>query len=659
VYAALAVYCITAGLLIVQNPGVQYDEALTVVGSVHMAGSRDELSLPHDPGTWLTVSGRSIPLMTLRYSGAIKEYLYLPLYLIFGPSVELLRVTSMLLGLLGIWGIATLIYERVSQPAAFVAAFLLAINPAYVNQTVFDQGVIATWMAAFGLLCLALTRYPGRMDAQRAFEVGIAVGFGVWARANFLWLLIAMFAAAVVLLGRKLFARPAHWLTGSVGAILGGAPFLVYQVLSKGGTWEALGMFPANEPFGDRIINRAVLFAEVLLSDREHRAMWDGPPMPAWQQWLFPAIVLTSSFMALVGGRRYWPRFLSLTFLILASTLFLTRLAVSEHHLIVLVPLSAALAAITWHDISARGRLGRIAATGLLLIYLASALHWHGAALRGLRATGGVGVWSDAMFALARLIETDYADRQITILDWGLQNSLYFLTSGKLHSREIFSTSSEHQDGVHNPWVAVIRNGGVFLLNGPSHRQFPVTSAEFLRALEDVRPSARRLTARERSGRVYAELIDIEPTSRQTAPDDEYSGVSLSTGDPEVADQLEGFYGIEANGWRWTKRKFSLAIAAPNLEGLTAARLMLELYVPAEVEKAGPITLRAWLSGRVIGRASYRRSGKHIFQCEVAPAWLKPGLNRFEFDLDKALPATPADRRELGLVVVRAALEPK
>ena len=96
----MVVYCLWSALLILQNPGLQYDEALLVLGSVHMRHSPGELTLPHDPNTWLCPSSRCFPLMTVRYVGAIKEYLCLPLFAAFGPSAEAVRIVSMLLGML-------------------------------------------------------------------------------------------------------------------------------------------------------------------------------------------------------------------------------------------------------------------------------------------------------------------------------------------------------------------------------------------------------------------------------------------------------------------------------------------------------------------------------------------------------------------------------
>src|SRR5260370_22770148 len=330
VLGTLVLYSVWAGLLILQNPGFQYDEALLVLGSVQMRHSPQELALPHDPHSWICPDGRCFPLMTVRYVGAIKEYLCLPLFAAFGPGATILRVVSGLLGALGIWGIAKLMADHVSPASAAATAALLAINPAYADLTVFDNGTVSIWMGALGILCLAIAGYLRRPSAHSAFWLGVSMGLGVWARANFLWMLIAIAAARVVILGRRILAPLSHWGALLLGGLLGGAPFLAYQIVSGGCTWQALGMFPANQPLGQRIYLRLVMFGETLLSDREHRAMWDGPSMPAWQMWLFACAVFAACLVCLSArGRSVWPRAVALCFLFLAAFLFLSKMIVA------------------------------------------------------------------------------------------------------------------------------------------------------------------------------------------------------------------------------------------------------------------------------------------------------------------------------------------
>lgn len=645
---ALIVYCLLAGILILQRPGLYYDEALTAVGSVHMRHSPAELTLPHDPDTWLCSRGHCFPLMTMRYIGAIKEYVYLPAFALFGTRTEVIRVVSVLFSLLCIWGIGKLIGEQISRPVAACAALAIAINPAFLTTTVFDNGAVTVMMAAFGLVCVALSSYVLRSSARAAFWVGAAMGFGIWARANFLWLEIAVLIAALVVLRKQVLFPLRHWIAWVTGGVLGGLPFLVYQVHSKLGTWEATNMFVAPEPLGHRLLVRAIMLAETFLTDREHRAMWDGPPMPGWQRWLFPAVVVASLVIcAAMGGRwgrvrSLWARGVALTFVVLGLFLFFTRTRVAEHHLVALVPLAAIVVVLACAILQARFRWGRGVSGGLAAVYLSSVFYWQVQTIEGLHRTRGVGAWSDAVYTLARQLPQKYGTQEMKILDWGLENNLYVLTDARLHTREIYS------DDAHEAWPNEIRRGGVFLLNGPENRQFPEASEAFLKALAEARPAMQRFTVPQRSGVAFAEVIDIQPNTIGQG-----SGFEL-THASRRPEKLDGFYPMEAGGFRWTKRQFALTFAGPG-----PARLVLQLYIPdASIQKLGAVTMTARLGDHDFAPETFRKSGQYTFDRDIPAAWMKPVGNHFDFTLDKSLAPTAQDGRELGIVVVSAALEP-
>jgi hypothetical protein len=653
-----------AGLLILQNPGLQYDEALLVLGSVQMRHSPLEIALPHDAHSWICPASRCFPLMTVRYVGAIKEYLCLPLFATFGPSAEIVRLVSMLLGALGIWGIAKLMAEQVSPPAAAATAAVIAMNPAYVDLTIFDNGTVAVWMGALGLLCLCVSRYLQRKTAWAAFWLGASMGLGIWARANFLWLLLATFAAAIIVLKGRILAPPSHWAAATLGGVLAGSPFLAYQIVSGGGTWEALGMFQANQSLGDRLSRRLVMFAETLLSDREHRAIWDGPPMPDWQRWLFLVVVLAACLMCLMPkrdgdrSRSLWARAFALCFLFLGAFFFLSEIIVAEHHLIVLMPLAAIVTVLGLSSI-VEYPWGKRVVAALAVAYLGSTLYWQTAAIRGIGKSGGVGQWSDADFALADYLQQKYPTQDIKILDWGLQNNLYVLTDGSIHSREIYGDVTSSADP---RWAGEIRRGGIFLMNGPANRQFPAASVGFLETLAVARPVMRRFAVPQRSGVPYAIIYEIDPNTVQDSTNAVSNvdgiGSKVLTGDPRFAKQLEGFNQIEPGGWRWSTREFSVTLRAPDGSPQAGARLALQLFVPeSTIRKLGPITLTARIGDAQLGSETYTHEGEYTFARNLEPGWLKAGANRVAFSLDKCVRPGPEDGRELGIVVSSASLD--
>lgn len=658
--SALAAYFVIALCLILQRPGLQYDEALLVQGAVQMRTSPAELPLPHDPDTWICPFGRCFPLMTVRYVGSAKEYLCLPVFAVFGPNTLALRLLSALLGALGIWGIASLVRAQASFPAAVATAWILALNPAYADMSIFDNDAFAISMAALGLLSIAVAAYLRKQNPASAFWAGAAIAFLVWARANLVWMLAALSLAALLTLGKRLLLPRSHWTAALAGGIVGGFPFLLYQLLSKGGTWQGLSMFSSGGTLREQLFNRLISFSETLLSDREHRAMWQGSPMPDWQRWLFPAIVLASCLACLIvktNGRAVFARLMAIAFLVFAAILFFARVNLSEHHLIELLPFAAVLTVLASTLIS-RYRWGTALLAALAIVYVGSALFWQVSAMRGLRTTGGVGPWSDGIAPLAQYLEQQYPNREVQILDWGLEYNLFVLTDGKLHTREVYEEATEQQSTRHRPWMDEIREGGIYLLNGPENRQFPVASTGFLHAIEQGRPAAHWHTIKQRNGAVFAQIVEIETNTLGQGPSPEADSVStLSTGDERFANQLEGFHKIEEGGWRWTKREFSITLTAPVPTSGAAARLSVDLYIPAPViQKLGAITLHAHLGSHQLAPETYRQEGQFTYARDLDAAWLTTGPNRFDFTLDKSLPPNPPEERELGIIVQRATL---
>ncbi len=658
--SAVALYLVIALCLILQRPGLQYDEALLVQGSVQMRISPAELPLPHDPDTWICPLGRCFPLMTVRYVGSAKEYLCLPVFAVFGNNTVALRVLSALLGAFGIWGIASLVRAQAGVAAAAGTAWILALNPAYADMSIFDNDAFAISMAALGLLCVAVSAYLRKQTPSSAFWAGAAIAFLVWARANLVWMLAALSVAALVTLGKRLLLPRSHWIAALAGCIVGGFPFLAYQLLSKGGTWQGLSMFSSGGTMREQLFNRLISFSETLLSDREHRAMWQGPPMPDWQRWLFPAIVLASCLACLLiktNGRTVFARLMAIAFLVFAAILFFARVNLSEHHLIELLPFAVVLIVLASTLIGCY-RWGAALLVALAMVYVGSALFWQYSAMRGLRNTGGVGPWSDGIAPLAHYLEQQYPNREVQILDWGLEYNLFVLTGGKLRTREVYENATEQQSMRRRPWIDEIRDGGVYLLNGPENRQFPIASSGFLHAIEEGRPIAHWRTIKQRNGAAFAQIVEIEPNTLGQGSTPQATSVStLSTGDERFANQLEGFHKIEEGGWRWTKREFSITLNAPDLTGGGNARLSVDLYIPTPViQKLGVITLRAHLGSHQLAPEAYRKEGQFTYARDLDASWLTAGPNRFDFALDKSLPPNPPEERELGIIVQRATL---
>src|SRR5258708_3456442 len=303
-----------------------------------------------------------------------------------------------------------------------------------------------------------------------------------------------------------------------------------------------------------------------------------------------------------------------------------------------------------------RPRLMVIVAALSGIVYVGSAFYWQFAAIQGLRRTGGVGQWSDGINPLALYLEEKHSVKPIKILDWGLQTSLFVLTDGKVNTQQIYIDATAEESGLHRPWIEEIRDGGIFVLNGPNNRMMPAASLTFLKTLAEARPAMQRRIFQQRNQVPFGEVIEIEPNSiLQGTPREDAIASSLSTGDAGAAKQLAGFYDIE-NGWRWTKQQFSITLGP----GQANDRLVVQFYIPDSIiQKLGAVTLAAKIGDHTLTPETYRQPGQYTFTRDLEAGWIHAGANRIDFSLDKFLTPTPAENRDLGIVVLSAALEGK
>ena len=145
---------------------------------------------------------------------------------------------------------------------------------------------------------------------------------------------------------------------------------------------------------------------------------------------------------------------------------------------------------------------------------------------------------------------------------------------------------------------------------------------------------------------------------------DESGGVMASmvhTADPAVARQLiAGWHPVEHNAWRWTAGTFSVALRPPPGGSEKGAVLSVKFSIPEPVfAQLKEITLSAEIKGTKLPPEKYNEAGGHSYEREVDAKLLTGDSVTVNFALDKFLPSSAADRRELGLVVSAVGLESK
>lgn len=136
---------------------------------------------------------------------------------------------------------------------------------------------------------------------------------------------------------------------------------------------------------------------------------------------------------------------------------------------------------------------------------------------------------------------------------------------------------------------------------------------------------------------------------------------TVRMGDPRAVRQLaNGFHDIEAHAWRWTMRQFSLYLQPPAGSAQKGAVLIVNLTVPpAVIETGKTISLSASIKGERLRAETWSKPGNYVYQCDVPATMLTGEAVRVDFELDKAIPPSEKDGRELGVVVSKVSLESK
>jgi Dolichyl-phosphate-mannose-protein mannosyltransferase len=512
--AAVLVYLACAALLGFQKPGLHNDEAVFFDPAVHMLHSAQEPSFAHDPWSWVTILGWRWPLMVLPYAGAVRSYLAMIPFAVFGANYYTTRIVTTLVGAFALWGLSILVREMVDAQAAALVSLILAIHPSYLALNIYNQGV-AEWMAPLGALSITLSRFLRTRTTSSAFWFGFAMGFGVWCRANIVWLLGSALLAGVIVLGKRMFVPLRQLAALTAGGVIGGAPLLWYEIQSRGATFAFMRSINNPQPLLHLIADRLNSLSQMLVASGAQRYIWSGPALvalPVWQPVVFSAVVAFALCLCLWNDHLAFGRVAALTFLLLLACMLVSRLNVSDQHLIALVPMVAVLVALAAQDSCRRWRSAHYVAVAVGILYLGSALYWNMTTARRIRSTGGVNEWSTSVDSLCGYLQQHYKERRIKALDWGFQHSLFVLSNGEISTDDLFPAATVERSGSGKMWQEEISPGDVYLVHSDGVIEFPAAGEGFSRALAAAAPPTLRIPFYQTNGAPFAAVLEILTT---------------------------------------------------------------------------------------------------------------------------------------------------
>jgi hypothetical protein len=516
-------------------PGLDYDE-LTFVN----AATGGESTM------FVTQRVFGIPVMVMDYYGALKAYLYAPIFALFGASAATIRWPVILISGVSLGLIYALGRLSVGALAAAILTVTAAVDPVFIWLTKVDYGPIVLMMVLKLGALYAFYRALLARSAAPLWIVALCCALGVFDKLNFIWFVIALGVAALTLFPRELaatyrrgrlaFVAPvavlAATMTAAGVAVI--APLFAATQRAAGG----LGML-------ERIRWVAGRYARTM-DGREVYAFVTGTTLEraGIVNWLTVAAVVVLPGLWLARARRRralgGPRPFRLTlrerfvaasvvmFVVIAAQIVVTRRAGGPHHQMMSYPfhLMLIVASVTWlvssasrsrrrGDARTRLFLARVGAALALVALVVSELSLSRAYAAAFTSEDRVTVrWSPEIYALAEFLNRQRADR-IGFADWGMQNQVYALGTERTRSasRDIWlafrrSPTPENEAAL---WANDFRGRSVLVVLHPHGEEMvPGAQDNFL-----AWARARGLTLRpvrtfeERSGRATYEVYAV------------------------------------------------------------------------------------------------------------------------------------------------------
>jgi 4-amino-4-deoxy-L-arabinose transferase-like glycosyltransferase len=437
------------GFQIAHYPGLQYDEALF----------GQQIYPPRI--VWASVSFLrwKIPIMQSSYIGALKSWIYTPIFKLWPPYIISIRLPVLLLATLTLALFFLLLKRTLGRRAATAGVLLLATDTSFLFTSCFDWGPVVLQHLFMGGAMLALTVF-WQEEKQHMLALGfLLLGLGLWDKALFLWVLVALAVATFIVFGGELRCKISskRVVLAVCSFVLGSFPLIYYNVQKPLDTFRSNARLSAVDfRLKVRMLRTTLdgsFFFGYMVNDQEgHDSKAPSTSAERFSEWLdkttlsphrnltIPALVACTSLLPL-----FWrtpakkPVLFSLIFLctIWSQMLIVQGGGLGPHHIVLMWPIPFLLLAAVLKQISDwSGKAANFVLLGMLVILVGSNTLLTNTYWNRLAKEGAAGSWNNAIFPLSDYLLTTHP-RTVYTADWGILNSLRLLGRGELPLNEL------------------------------------------------------------------------------------------------------------------------------------------------------------------------------------------------------------------------------
>lgn len=431
-------------------PALYCEEALYAIGGLNVTFDKDLYPCIES----IRIFGKTLPLMTNLYHGAMQSYFIRPFFYFFGVNVVSLRSASIFFGILALLFTYFFTKRFFNRKIAFITLALLVVNPSFiVGSRLGISLLVAESMAA--LFCFLRWYYDKRIFY---FYSGMfLLGVGLSTNLGFTWFIGAVLVGALVyrkkikekITEKARFHLIGKYLLSGIIAFSLGAILILYYNLSNNFInlryilkyFYQTGSGINNLHYIENLFSRIKIFFLVL------NGTWftKGENMKFSPNNLYPGLFLFCLIWLIYSGLFKKKIFIEknkiLFLLIIFFTIFVqspfTPSSHSASHLFILFPFVQILIAVTLIELISLFKKRKFIIAAIFGVFLTIAaidlkmvINYH----LELKKTGGKGLFSDAIYKLAYWLEDRRYLRPIAV-DWGIRHSIVILTNGRVVPR--------------------------------------------------------------------------------------------------------------------------------------------------------------------------------------------------------------------------------
>ena len=465
----------------IARPGLQYDETLYVYAAL---GSDAPIFEYRRIGP--------VPVMLMPYLGALKAFLYAPVFRLFGVSVLSIRLPVILIAgmaLVVIWWLAR---QTLGNYSAAILVALTAPDPVIIYTSRADWGPTVLAMFLKLLALLLLWRCSKRLSVFRISALYLVLLLGIYNKLDFLWFAIGLFVALAIAYPRHVIRAARRHRAVILGPSVVFAGCLALMTITIIAPAASSGGNPTGLAY--RVTTIGSLYLDTMDGSKVFNSM-TGMSLadPDYANWLLVPTVTTP----LIAGLILWRRNLDLGIAavarmamfggVLATVIFfamvLTPQADGPHHVVALWPLPQLLTVAGFWLLAQlpRPQLRRLAVNaGACVAASAVAVSFLRTDVEYERALGGASElsapWTSAIYKLSSYLEGyPGAVDEIISTDWGTCNQLFALAASEHRTRYFdlwpaFSTLTPSSDPTRVANVQLWLFGGktaLVVLHGP------------------------------------------------------------------------------------------------------------------------------------------------------------------------------------------------